>query len=218
MLPPRMMQLYTELFKSLSLAFATDASALQESYQIFFLSDTVSGWELYEDPDEVQSELTGVIMKLYVMPTTHNVQSLRLTLVCNCLKATPLCYVCDETDWWGNTRKSGLDLICWCHHFQLFCSISTSFSSMGNFSFFSLFSVSAAVFQKEIKLGGISSHLKKMTPSYVTLPLSLSWEFISSPPRQVLQLGNAHTLTHARTHTQIYTYSADICHSHESSN
>lgn len=33
----------------------------------------------------------------------------------------------------------------------------------------------------EIKLGGISSHLKKMTPSYVTLPLSLSWEFISTP-------------------------------------
>ena len=31
-----------------------------------------------------------------------------------------------------------------------------------------------AVFQKEIKLGGISSQLKKMTPSYVTLPLSLS--------------------------------------------
>lgn len=30
-----------------------------------------------------------------------------------------------------------------------------------------------AVFQEEIELGRISSHLKKMTLSYVTLPLSL---------------------------------------------
>ena len=70
----------------------------------------------------------------------------------------------------------------------------------------------AAVFQKEkkkIKLGSISSHLKKMTPSYVTLPISLRREFISSPPRQVLQLGNvgvrAHIDTHTQTHTQKYT-------------
>lgn len=56
-----------------------------------------------------------------------------------------------------------------------------------------------------------------MTPSYVTLRLSLSLEFKRSPPCQVLWLWEC---THIKTHihTQIYTYSADVCHSHESTN
>lgn len=69
---------------------------------------------------------------------------------------------------------------------------------MGNILF-----IGVSVFQRETKLGSISSHLKKMTPSYVTLPLSLSWEFISAPPHQVLRLGNVHTHKHTQIHTDI---------------
>lgn len=64
-----------------------------------------------------------------------------------------------------------------------------------------IFVSNVVVLQEEIDLGGIFSHLKKMTLSYVTRPLSLSWEFISSLLHQVLQLQSVYTSKHTHTCT-----------------